>query len=247
MTFSSSTQRLVSSLKETSLFSELSDLDLLAVLRFSNPRHLAPRQTLFWQGDPSGCFFLVLSGTVKLTRRDAKSREQVLGLVNSGQFIGEHTLFSGNGYPATALAVTETEVLAVQSVAFVRFVQQRNDLAWRMLTRLSKTIDTLIAHVEHLSTHQAEERVAQYLLDRFDAARPAAALADIPARRSDLAGLLSLSKETLCRVLSKFRRAGWIEADGQRIVLHSPEQLEVLVAGAPGGHSISAAGQLQAG
>ena len=50
----------------------------------------------------------------------------------------------------------------------------------------------------------------------------------LPVRRSDLASILGVTTETLCRVVARFRREGWILTADHDILVREPEALQGL-------------------
>ena len=61
-----------------------------------------------------------------------------------------------------------------------------------------------------LGRMSAPERVATFLRDMFDR-RDASRVLDLPMARADIADYLGLTIETVCRVLSAFKRDGVID------------------------------------
>ena len=212
------------------LFRDLDRAGIESIIRFSNPRRLAAHQTLFWQGEPSVHFFLVMEGTIKLMRRDAKDRCKVLDYVHQGELLAEHTLFSHNGYHATAVAMEDSEVLGIQSLPFIRQLRDDPQMAWRFMSQLCGYAERLIAEIQLLATHQAEERVAAFLLERANPGINGAAVSHVPRLRCDLASKLALSNETTSRVISKFRRAGLIDIRNGDIIITNGNGLRALLA-----------------
>ena len=68
---------------------------------------------------------------------------------------------------------------------------------------------TAQSHMLLLGRMTASERVATFLLEIAER-RDAARAIDLPMSRSDIADYLGLTIETVCRVLSAFKRAGAI-------------------------------------
>jgi CRP/FNR family nitrogen fixation transcriptional regulator len=66
----------------------------------------------------------------------------------------------------------------------------------------------------------ASERVAAFLLEMFELPDPTRVF-DLPASRNDIADYLGLTIETVCRILSAFKREG-------AIVLPNPHRIELL-------------------
>jgi CRP-like cAMP-binding protein len=211
------------------LFRDLDEDRIESLARFTNPRRLAAHQTLFWQGEPNAHFFLVMEGSLKLTRRDSKDRCRVLDYVHAGDVLAEHTLFSHHGYHATAAAMEESEVLGIQSLPFIRHLRDDPQLAWRFMSQLCGYTERLIGEIQLLSTHQAEERVAAFLLQRADGGENGDTVSHVPRLRCDLASKLALSKETTSRVISKFRRAGLVDIRQGDIIITDENGLRALL------------------
>lgn len=218
----------LSQLRSNWLFSSKDDAELAAVGRFSSVRQLEPNQTLFWQGDSVGHVFLVLDGALKLTRHDRKNRWKIARIAGAPDLVALHCLFAENGYTTTAVATQYSSVLAINAERLVWHIKERPQLAWRVALYLSREVECLVGEVEQLAMSSASERLAAYLLRLHD--EPEQANGErVPRRRADLASLLSLSTETLCREISKFRRRGWIATDNGGFSVLEPDRLRSLV------------------
>ena len=218
----------VSELRRNWLFASETTAEADAVLRFSSVRHFETNQTLFWQGDSVSHLFLVIDGCLKLVRRDRKDRGRITQLAGPPDLIALHCLFSENGYYTTAVATQMGAVLAINAERFLWHVKRRPELAWRVALYLSREVEAMVGEIEQLAMSSASERLASYLLalhegpERKNGER-------IPRRRADLASLLSLSTETLCREISKFRSQGWISTENGGFTVLRPDQLRNLV------------------
>lgn len=218
----------ISQLRRNRLFSAGTSDEAESVLRFSNIRLLEANQSLFWQDDPVGHLFLVLDGAVKLVRRDRRDRCRVARVAGAPDLIALHCLFSGNGYATTATALQDSSVLAINAERFLWHVKRKPDLAWRVAHNLSREMEGMVEEIEQLSMSSAAERLAAYLLGLHD--EPERTNGErVPRRRADLASLLSLSTETLCREISRFRSRGWIATDAGHFTVLKPERLRRLV------------------
>lgn len=215
-------------LKRNWLFASESPDDAEAVLRFSNIRRLESGQTLFWQDDPVSHVFVVLDGSLKLNRRDRKERRKIMRVAGPPDLVALHCLFSENGYSTTAVAMQNCDVLAINAERLLWHVKQKPELSWRVAHHLSREVEDMVGEIEQLSMSSATERLAAYLLglheepERNNGER-------VPRRRADLASLLSVSTETLCREISKLRGRGWIDADRDGFTVLEPQRLRELI------------------
>lgn len=212
-------------LETSSLFRGLDEKSLERLEPISALRRLATRATLYAQGDPGDAIFVLMDGSMKLTRRTGGAREHVIRLIRPGEVLAESLLFSEKVYAATAVALEDSRLLAVDAQRFVAQLRRDPHLAWNVLERLGKRIQELQTQTELLATHTAEQKVAAYLIDRYRTSSPNEAVIALSCRRSDLASLLALAPETLCRVITEFKRRGWIRSDNGRILVVDAEAL----------------------
>ncbi len=208
------------------------DEDLLAaLLPFSALHRVSARGTLYRQGEPGETIFILMEGSMKLTRRRGSAREHVVRLIRPGEVLAESVLFSDKVYAATAVALEDSRLLAVDARRFVVHLRRDPHLAWNVLQRLGKRIEELQTQTELLATHTAEQKVAAYLMRHYRALSPCDAVVASSCRRSDLASLLALAPETLCRVITAFKRRGWIRSENGRILV---VDAKALAGAAPG-------------
>jgi len=69
-------------------------------------------QLLFREGDIADSIYLVLEGTVRLTKKDPEGKEQLLAFVGPNDFFGEFGVLDGKPRSAGAFAAEEGTVLA---------------------------------------------------------------------------------------------------------------------------------------
>ncbi len=210
----------------TPLFGGLDDGVLSRLLPHVSECWLAPKDVLYKQGQPGECVFLLIEGSMKLVRRTGGAREHVVRLIRPAEVLAETELFSSAGYPETAVALEASRLVAIDARRFAACLRANPLLAWKVMERLGKRIEELQAQTELLATHTAEQKVAAYLVRRYRALAPSDAVVASSCKRSDLASLLALAPETLCRVITEFKHRGWVRSDKGRIVVIDAKGLE---------------------
>ena len=213
-------------LAATPLFGGLDDSVLSSLLPHVSVCWMAPKGVLYQQGQPGECVFLLIEGSMKLVRRTGGAREHVVRIIRPAEVLAETELFSSTGYPDTAVALEASCLLAIDARRFATCLRGNPLLAWKVMERLGKRIEELQAQTELLATHTAEQKVAAYLVRRYRALDSSDAVIASSCRRSDLASLLALAPETLCRVFTEFKHRGWIRSDNGRIVVVDAKGLE---------------------
>lgn len=98
---------------------------------------LNPSETLFQAGEPGDALFIVRSGSVELFIKDTAGQKIVLTVAEEGDLFGELSLLDSGPRTATALALTETELLVLDRGDLLLLFQKRPDAALHMLAAMS--------------------------------------------------------------------------------------------------------------
>jgi len=187
---------------------------------------LRARDTLYAQGQPVDALFVLVDGSMKLVRRVGGAREHVVRLIRPGELLAESGLLGERVSPVSAVALTQSRLIAIDARQLVASLRDSAQLACNVIERLGLHIEELQAQAELLATHTAEQKVAAYLLRRYRSLPRGEAVVASSCRRTDLASLLALAPETLCRVITQFKRRGWIQSENGCIVVIDASGLE---------------------
>lgn len=215
---------LLSILARSPLFEELSQADLETLALKAHPRSLRKGQTLFLQGDPVDCLYVVASGLIKVYRPDPKGeRQMVLHLEGPHRLVAAVAVFLEKPrYPASAEALEDTELLAIPREAFFALVDSRPPVARAMIRYLAKRQGQLVHQMDRLVFHEVGARLAEYLLQRQAAEGGGFRLPTNP----ELAALLTTVPEPVSRKLGQFFREGLIEMRERRVWVRDEQALQ---------------------
>ena len=205
-------------------YAQPASLELLG--RVVQLAQLPKAHTIFRRGDlPNGLYYVV-SGSVKLLARGPAGREKVIDIFGDGQLFGEIGLFMDGPYRSWAQTIGRCVLLYMPKSAVIEAIGHDLGLALHFLREVSNRAQILIDALTAIVSRSASGRVAAYLLDL--AARSGGGEAPrviLPATKSAIASLLSLSPEVLSRVLRRFHDAGLIEVSGRGIRLVDQRRL----------------------
>jgi CRP-like cAMP-binding protein len=197
------------------VFQQCSARDLKRISLFTDDLSFANKQIVFLRGDPSSFLYVLADGLLKLTGSTSGGSEAVLEFVNPTASICEQTVFTQQPFSVSAQALQPSRVLAVNMRSLLELMHARPPLAWKIAATVSAKVEALTERLLCFASLNAEQRAATLLLEQF---------ADRTSRRgpkqTDMANMLAISPETLCRLLAKFRRSGWIaNSDGQVVIV----------------------------
>jgi CRP-like cAMP-binding protein len=129
-------------LKQTALFSQLSDAAIAEVAAALSERRLAPGEVLFHQGQPGDAFYIVESGVVAIfaPQPNDPAAGAAIRIFHPGQALGEMALIDRQPRSMSARAEDESLVLALHADDFRRLLAQNADLAQAVMGGLSERI-----------------------------------------------------------------------------------------------------------
>jgi CRP/FNR family transcriptional regulator, nitrogen fixation regulation protein len=194
---------------------------LVALEHIGSRRSFARDEEIYAEGDPSDCWCKVVSGTVRISKVLADGRRHIADFCFSGDCFG---LDNASDRVFSAEAVGEVIVMRYPRRATERLIDENPQLARRLCDMTLRDLAHAQTRMLLLGRMTAAERVASFLLEMSDR-RDARRTFDLPMSRNDIADYLGLTIETVCRVMSAFKRAG-------AIAIPSPHRIELRDRGA---------------
>jgi CRP-like cAMP-binding protein len=205
-------------LKDAYLFSQLSEEQLERVGEMCHEVELQDSEPLFEVGDEAKRFFFVASGQMKLSRLSLNGNEKVIEVVSEGYTFAEALMFSENpGYPVRATAIGKTQLVAIDSKAFLNLLRESIDTCFRVMGDMSVRLRKMIKEIDDLTLQSATGRVAGYLCGKFVYGNEEQVAFDLATPKGVLASRLSVKPETFSRILHNFTHQGLVKVKGGRI------------------------------
>lgn len=126
-------------LRGSEFFKNFSGADLAGVAAMADVVHVRAHEVIFEQGDEGDAFYLVVSGSVLISRGPVK-----LATLGPREGFGEMSILDRETRSATATAVEDTALLSLDRDSFDRIIEQNPAVArgiYRVLTeRLRNTL-----------------------------------------------------------------------------------------------------------
>ena len=141
----------VSVLESLGLFESLAEDQIRGLADASVTRSYPPDAPLFEEGDVGASLFVIRSGILAVTKRDASGRTESLGRVGPGEYLGEISMMTGERHPVTVTAATTATVLELPRSALESLLREDGAMTAALAVAIEQGMT---------------------LLDRDDAARP---------------------------------------------------------------------------
>ena len=190
---------------------------LVALERIGARLSFSRNAEVYAEGDGSDSWYKVVSGTVRICKLLADGRRHIAEFCFSGDCFG---IDSTGERPYAAEAVDDVIVMRYRRKATEQLIDQTPALARHLRDTMLRDLASAHGRTLLLGRMTASERVAAFLLEMFERRDRRKAL-DLPMSRNDIADYLGLTIETVCRVLSIFKRGG-------AIAIPNPHRIELL-------------------
>jgi CRP/FNR family cyclic AMP-dependent transcriptional regulator len=134
-------------LAEVELFEHLNDDDRASLAEAVDLRVLAAGDTLFKAGEPGEALYVVRSGEIELFIKDTAGQRIALAIAGAGEMFGELALLDRGPRTATAIAMSDSELLELDRDDLLLLFQRSPAAALRLLAamgRMTRKADELL-------------------------------------------------------------------------------------------------------
>ena len=213
-------------IRHVHLFGALDDEHLAQVMRHTRGFKLQEGETLFEFGQSAERFYLVVSGQIKLFRVSEEGNEKIIEIIGPGKLFAEAVMFMQHGrYPVSAAALQASELYGFDNRMFFSMLRESNELCIKLLADLSMRLHARLNEIDNLSLQNATFRVIAYLLDLLPDPRAESAIVDLSVPKQVIAARISITPETLSRILHAMNKEGIISIHGKTIMIKSVHRL----------------------
>ena len=124
-------------LKGIEIFELLDEDDRIELAKVIDTQQISAGETLFQAGEPGESLFIVRSGEIELYIKDTVGQKIVLTIAEEGKMFGELSLLDSGPRTATAVALTDTDLLVLDREDLLLLFQKKPDAALHLLAAMS--------------------------------------------------------------------------------------------------------------
>jgi CRP/FNR family transcriptional regulator, cyclic AMP receptor protein len=223
---------LASVLERAPLLSSLSTNELQMLAARTSKKSLSAGQLLFSEGEPCTGLHIIARGKVRIFKTSISGREQVLALNGPGETVAELPVFDGGAYPASAMALEDSEIAFISRRDFQAYCIEHPQVALKVLTVVGSRLRRLVGIIEELSFTTIRQRLISVLVKLAQAEgkqTPRGVEFMLPATHQELAHQLGTVRELISRNLMRLQAEGLLEVDARQIVVKDLKALSALL------------------
>lgn len=181
-------------------------------------RSYGEEQEIFAGGDKAEFLPVVLSGRVKMLHYLEPGKEVIIGIFEAGEMFAVPPVFDGGVYPASAVAMEESQLLLIERKRFLQLLRSSSELSFAIISWMCSMLRDKTATIHNLATASPDTRVAAILLKLCEK-EPGNAPVRIKLRRQDIARMAGLTTETTIRVIRRLADGGIVKIDHGKIII----------------------------
>jgi len=189
---------------------------LATIAQASRVRRVPKGQVVFFQSDPGDAVYVVRSGYVAIELVHMDGRELIINQVGPGDLFGELAVLTDRPRSTNVVALKPTELVVIPGEVFVRVLDADIVFARHLLDMLALRLSASTIRESSMAFLDAQARLALILLE-LDLQWQEEGL--ITASQAELAVRTGLTRQTVAKILGRWRRAGWLLTGRGRIML----------------------------
>jgi CRP-like cAMP-binding protein len=162
------------------------------------------------QGAFASYVLFIISGYAKQYLECDGTRNYNLRIIKPGEFVGLSSVFSGNTFTYSSVAITDCQVFLIEKDAIAKVAKENGKFGFQIIKRYCEQNTNLLRTVQSLMHKQMNGRLAETLLYLDGIKQNKAEIFQLLSRK-DLADFAGISTESTVKILKSFEKDGLIE------------------------------------
>ncbi len=167
---------------------------------------------------------ILAKGSIKVYQLSTAGKEQLLRMMEPGDFEGEKLLFKTEDEPLYGEVLQDSTICTLSRSAFQQLLLAYPEISLKLLEATTDKMTRLEKQANLINIESVESRIVTYLLDLAKASGETEVM--IPMKLKELATYIGTTPETLSRKLKQLESHALIERNGRKIAILDYENLE---------------------
>ena len=216
-------------LEQTQLFSDLTADERSSVTGHIAIREFQKGQVILFEEDANKYMYSVLSGEVKVFHTTEEGKESIVAFHGVGESFGEVSLIDQQAIPATVVALERSLVLMIGRDDFFELIRTQPKVMHKLLLLLTGRLRLAWNQVRMLHFKDASYRIMTSIKDlsmERGEPVPEGVLLKMRLTHQNIADMTGLTRETVTRIIDKWKKKGLLSLDENRHMLVSHKVFE---------------------
>lgn len=193
------------------IFNHLEDEQLDEIMGATQSVSYKKNELIYHAGDESDSLYIINKGKVRIYRLAESGKEQLVRILNPGDFTGEMALFSESTHESYAEAMVNTKICLIKRSDLQEFLVKYPSVSLKVITEFSNRLEASEKQTTRFSTEKVETRIALYLAESLDQEGTGTIELTLTMSKKDLASYLGTTPETISRKFNDLEERGYIK------------------------------------
>ncbi len=216
----------IKSLKKTALFSSLTYDELQRIQGNIVFKNFKKDETILYEENTSEFMYIILDGETKVVQSVESGKEIIISMHQSGEFFGELSLIDGKTAPATVCATRDSMIAIISKHDFYSLLFNQNKVLENVLEILCSRLRESMQKIQILNFNNAAQRIKMLFLmlaETYGEQSNDGTILKIKLIHQDIASMTGLTRETVTRIIDKWRKSGEIQVLKNKFILLKSE------------------------
>ncbi len=218
-------------LRKIPLLADVSAETMQKLLKALELREIRRRQVVYLPGDPGDAVYFVNGGRLKVSKVTRDGKELTLAYRVPGEIFGELCLIEGGPREEMAEAMENALISVVERPVFDAILAKDGLISSRLVKVVAQRRREVENKIEQLIFKDVNAKLAELLLrlaDEHGIEDSRGTLVSLKITHQEMANLIGSTRETVSLTLSQFKRRGFINTDGRKVILSDRDGLRAL-------------------
>ncbi len=215
-------------LTSNDIFNNLSEQDLKLIESKISVKQYRAKEQILRQWDNNINLYIIEHGVVRVDISH-QWRKQILAFLAETDVFWELSVFTWEQTSANIMSITPSEIKIISKIDFDELVEKIPNLKQNIILYLSNRIKEANKVIYDYAFKMLEARIASKLLKlvkMFKGLDWESDFIDLPLTHQDLADYVGTSRETVTKILTKFKDRGAISVRTKKITITDEEKLK---------------------
>lgn len=195
-------------LREIDIFSPLTNEELNQIKHMFIIKNFQKNEIILYEEDTNEYMYAILSGRVKVFTTTVDGKEIILAVHGTGEFFGEISLIDGKTEPATVMATEESIIALLSRKNFYTLMLRNEKVTQNLLLIMCQRFRDAWKKIQVLNFNNAAQRIKilfMILMEQHGKRVSDGIVLDLKLTHQEIADMSGLSRETVTRVLDRWR------------------------------------------
>lgn len=212
-------------------FCQMSGDELQGLAAISYSTVYPEGSVLFVEGQMPRGVYVLCRGKAKLSMVSKEGKTLILRISEPGDILGLSSCLLSQPYQGTVETLTPCQLNFIRREDFLHYIRSHANAMFRVAEFLSREYHSACHEIGALGlAHSAAEKMARLLLDWKETRSNGngATTLKLTLTHEEMAQMIGSSRETVTRMLARFRAGNYIEIHGSSLLIRNRAALEAI-------------------